>query len=188
VFILTLANRKGGCGKSTLAALLALHWANLGKRVLVRDFDPQGSSSAFVEHIDHPRIRPYKDGMDADYLIVDTLGGIRDKDLVDLVALADLVVIPFLLSPTDMRATGETVRKITDQKKTRLLFNRCNVSTAIFKDRLNYAQVMGIKALKHYLCDRVAYKHALVDGWAALSSKARIEVSEVALDIEQKGR
>lgn len=184
MFIVTLANSKGGCGKSTLACLLALNWAGLGKRVLIRDLDPQGSSGAFVEHLDHPNIKLYVDGMDADYLLVDTPGGIRDKDLVALVDLADKVVIPFLLSPTDMRATGETARKI-DQKKTRLLFNKCNPSTSIFKDRHNYAELLGVKAMKHHLGDRVCYKHALVDGWPALNAQAKAEVLSVATELEE---
>jgi len=183
--IITLVNRKGGCGKSTLACLFALYWAEQGKRVAVRDMDPQGSSAAFVQHTDHPEIVEYDEGQEADLVIVDTLGGIRDRDVNALVDVSDLVLIPFLLSPTDMRATGETVRRIDAAEKTRLLFNRVNVSTGIFRDRNNYANIMGIKALKHYLCDRVSYKHALVDGWTALNKKAKDELMGVAKEIER---
>lgn len=46
--IVTLANLKGGVGKTTLAANLAAYFAEAGRRVLLIDFDYQGSLSAAV--------------------------------------------------------------------------------------------------------------------------------------------
>ena len=41
--IITVAQHKGGAGKTTLTAHLAVTWAELGRRVAVLDTDPQGS-------------------------------------------------------------------------------------------------------------------------------------------------
>jgi len=43
--VLAVANQKGGCSKSTTVTSLASAFANLGRRVLVVDFDFQGNSS-----------------------------------------------------------------------------------------------------------------------------------------------
>jgi chromosome partitioning protein len=45
--VITIAQQKGGAGKTTLAAHLALAWAASGKRVALIDIDPQASLSTW---------------------------------------------------------------------------------------------------------------------------------------------
>ena len=183
--VITAANFKGGCGKTSAVCLLALYWSEQGKKVAIQDLDPQESSAAFVDHLENPQICEYNDLEEFDFILIDTPGGIKERDLKNLLQFSDMVLIPFLLSPTDMRATGETVRRLSAHAKARLLFNKVNVSTSIFKDRHNYASLLGVQALKKHLGDRVSYKHALVDGWSALNAKAREELTALAKEIER---
>jgi Mrp family chromosome partitioning ATPase len=44
--VITIAQRKGGAGKTTLATQFAVTWARRGARVAALDIDPQGSFAA----------------------------------------------------------------------------------------------------------------------------------------------
>jgi chromosome partitioning protein len=123
--VITIAQQKGGAGKTTLAAHLAVAWAGGGRRVAVVDVDPQGSLSHWVE------LRRAARGGDPGFTAV-RLGGWRlaleverllrrhDLILVDspphaeteariAVRAAGLVVVPVQPSPMDVWATRPTI-------------------------------------------------------------------------------
>ncbi|MCC4622550.1 ParA family protein [Xanthomonas cassavae CFBP 4642] len=119
---LVLASQKGGAGKTTLAAHLAIaaEQAGVGPAVLI-DTDPQGSLSAWwnSRDADTPALAaatlaelPAKLEALASagfkLAVIDTPPAITDA-IRDVVKLADLVLIPTRPSPHDLRAVGSTV-------------------------------------------------------------------------------
>jgi chromosome partitioning protein len=140
--IITIAQRKGGAGKTTLTAQLAVAWARCGARVAALDADPQGSLAAWVD------LRRARLGTEAIGFEFAALPGWRAERWVedrahraDLVVIdnpphaetearmavraAKLVLIPVQPSPLDLWATEATLRMARDEQRPSLVvFNR----------------------------------------------------------------
>lgn len=93
--IISIANQKGGVGKTTLSLHLAGALAELGEHVLLIDLDPQGNlSSAFIEDI-----------YDLPTTVADLL--LSDAEISDVVMPTDvpnLDLIPANLNLSDIDA------------------------------------------------------------------------------------
>jgi chromosome partitioning protein len=128
--VIVLASQKGGAGKTTLAAHLAIaaEAAGIGRAVLI-DTDPQGSLSAWwnVRESDSPSLAPTTIAELPEKLaslkaagfavaVIDTPPAITDA-IRAVVAMADLVLIPTRPSPHDLRAVGSTVELIQAEDK-----------------------------------------------------------------------
>ena len=106
-------NAKGGSGKTTVATNLAGYYASAGAKVVLADFDPQGSS------IDWLRQRPASfakiGGVDAsagplrvprstEVVIMDAPSRTHGDVLVALLRKAQTAIVPVVPSPVDIRA------------------------------------------------------------------------------------
>lgn len=148
-------NAKGGCGKSTLATNIASYFASEGATVALADYDHQRSSLDWLERrpADRPQIAAvagFEDGLrhaprNADILVIDAPARSHGKELTNLVAHAETIVVPVLPSTIDMQATttflgelrgvGKIERK---QAKFGLVANRVRDNTLIFDDLDEY--------------------------------------------------
>jgi len=124
------ASRKGGVGKTTITAHLAVSAALSGLSVAVADYDPQAGLAGWFNARKTPlhglSFANASQGITKaweaarrggiDLLLVDTEPGAGDS-VADAVALSDLVVVPCQPSPNDLRAVGGTVRLVADAGK-----------------------------------------------------------------------
>lgn len=174
---LVIASQKGGAGKTTLAAHLAVaaEEAGAGPAVLI-DTDPQGSLSAWwnSRDADTPALATASlaglaDKLDAlkkagvTLVVIDTPPAITAA-IADVVKLADLVLIPTRPSPHDLRAVGQTVDIAVGAHKP---FAFC-VTQAKPTARLTVQAVTALSehgvvapAIVH---DRVDYAGSMIDG------------------------
>jgi chromosome partitioning protein len=154
--VIVLASQKGGAGKTTLAAHIAVaaEAAGDGPAVLI-DADPQGSLSAWwnVREAQVPALAtatiaelPAKLAAlaEAGYAvaIVDTPPAITEA-ITAVVQLADLVVIPTRPSPHDLRAVTQAKpnARLTVQAMAALSEHGV-VAPSIVHDRVDYAGSM----------------------------------------------
>ncbi|OYW58500.1 MAG: chromosome partitioning protein ParA [Rhodobacterales bacterium 32-66-7] len=105
--ILALANQKGGVGKTTTAINLAAGLAELGKRVLLVDIDPQGNTSTGLG------VRPDARKKTSYDLIVDSIG------LQDVVIPTDIDGVSVIPANADLSSADLDI--VSNEKRSYLL-------------------------------------------------------------------
>ena len=140
--IITIAQQKGGAGKTTLAAHLAVAWATGKRRVAIVDTDPQGSltqwyklretvlgeaaTSLTFAAISGWRVRSEIDRLkyDHDLILIDSPPH-TDAEARTAIRAADLVVVPLQPSPMDVWATSATIQICKQEKvPVKMVLNR----------------------------------------------------------------
>lgn len=136
--VITIAQQKGGAGKTTLAAHLAVLWAGEGKRVALLDTDPQGSLAAW--HAERAS-RLGGDGVGLDFTAIagwraaaEVERRARDHAIVVVdspphaetearlaVRAGTLLLVPVQPSPMDLWATRPTLDLARQEKTPALL-------------------------------------------------------------------
>lgn len=119
-------NSKGGCGKTTLATNLAGYYAARGKSVALVDYDPQESSIDWLEARGGGRapivgIAASQDAVripkNMDYVIMDSPAAVHGRPLAELVRKADIILMPVLPSPIDVRAARNFLNEVNKLRK-----------------------------------------------------------------------
>lgn len=191
VKVITIAQQKGGAGKTTVTAHLAVAFSQRGKRTAIIDIDPQASLSTWH------RIREEKFGEDYtgltcvattgwrlaseiaelkddhDVILIDSPPHI-ESDARGAIRAADLIILPVQPSPTDLWATKATL-EIGEQEgiETRILLNRVSANSKLAKAvNADLKKSAGKQLLKTQLGNRVSFAGAMLDGRTAMEAYA----------------
>ncbi len=181
MFRILVANSKGGCGKSSLATSLAGYFARDGRRTTLLDCDPQGSALAWcgqrAAHLAPVHALASNDpayGLSAGWLLripagtevllIDTPAGLRAHEFERFARHADVLLIPVVPSPIDLRATLvfiDAVRKLHEVRSGRLrvalIANRLRERTLSARkldatlDRLTEAALIRVRDSQIYI-------------------------------------
>jgi chromosome partitioning protein len=184
---ITVINVKGGCGKTTIATNLASAYAKSGRNTTLIDYDPQGSSTYWLnlrpdEQANINGIAAYPSNrsvtrsfqlqlpMDTERVIVDTPAGLKGLDLVDQLSGTHTIMIPVLPSSIDTHATADFIRDLyliakVKSSRTRLCIvcNRVKPNTLAFKSLDRFLKAMDIPIIA-LLRETQAYIRASENG------------------------
>jgi chromosome partitioning protein len=203
--VITIAQRKGGAGKTTLAAQLAVALAKTGAQVALLDIDPQGSLAAWVgmrrERVGEggigfafaalPGWRAEQWISDqaraADFVIIDSPPHVETEARI-AVRSAGLVLIPVQPSPLDLWATQATLTMAGSEHRPALaVLNRVPPRSSATDRSAAALTKMGVAVAAARIGNRIALVHAMAQGLgvleAAAASPAAVEIAALAAEL-----
>lgn len=190
-----VVNAKGGCGKTTLSTNLASYFATSELKTVLVDFDPQQSALEWLKerNPDHyyeiEGISPFEHRLrfasDVDRVVLDAPARIEGKQLTDLVRRSDIILVPVLPSPIDMRAAAHFIKDLLmtghiEEKKIAVVANRVRESTIIYQELNKFLKHLKI-TFPASIRDSQNYIHAAEKGLGIFD----MPWYQVSHDIEQ---
>jgi chromosome partitioning protein len=178
--VITVAQQKGGAGKTTLVAHLAIAFRQLGHAVATVDIDPQGSLSAWYAAraealgeagLTHSRITGWRTASE-----VDRLSRQHDMVVIDspphaeteariAVRAARLVIVPVQPSPMDVWATRPTLELAAAERvKALMVLNRVPPRGRLTEELIAKLAELGSNLAETRIGNRIAYASALMTG------------------------
>lgn len=187
--IYTVAQQKGGAGKTMLAANIAAALAPT-RRVAVLDIDPQRSLTRWhairnarskaappltCADVSGWRLASELDRLrrDHDLVLVDSPPQI-DTDAKLAVRGADLVLVPVQPSPPDLWAAEATLKLADSERKpARIVFNRTPRTSRLHDAMLKEIAERKLSSLQTALGNRNAYAQAFAEGLGVTEAAPR---------------
>jgi len=188
-FVIAIAQQKGGAGKSTVAASLAVALAASGRRVALLDTDPQATLSrwwalrkaqprATALTFEAPsgwrltgaieRLR-----RDHDTLLIDTAPHAETDSRV-AIRVAGLVIVPMQPAGPDLWASEATLKlAATEKRPARILLNRVPATGKLTQHILAELAGRGLATLGPGLGNRSAFTAAFMQGLAVTEAAPR---------------
>ncbi len=202
--IITVANQKGGAGKTTIAMQIAGTFARYNYRVLVVDADQQGTAIRWAASAEDDKPFPAavvnlsaaggklhrevkKFVSDYQIIIIDCPPAADSPIPQSALLISDLVLVPVIPSPLDMwasvgiRQVVENVQDINEELKARIVINQHQPQTNLAKDVLDILSDFGLDMAESRLHQRVAFRQSPIIGGTVhdFGKKAQQAIDEI---------
>lgn len=197
--IITIANSKGGVGKSTTAVHLAAWLHDRGQRVTLADCDPQRSSSQWIAEA-CPDVRAVRMSSpdqildellrlaeEADFVVADRPGSQFETSRA-LLLRADFAVIPYKARMLEMRALAEKTNVLQQARDVRggppsalIVLNMVGKNYGLTADMREAALALKLPIAKTPWVLRQIYADAPEQGAvvSGLGTRGRVAATEV---------
>lgn len=192
--IISLVNRKGGVGKSTIAINLCASIPRRNYNALLIDTDPQGSALQWqsIENniafdvkshpmpLTHKDIDRYSEGYD--HVVIDSPPALGDI-IRSVLEVSDLAIMPIGPSPLDIWASNETAALINEVRKRNrhlragLLICRKIPRTRIGREAREAMEIYELGIFETEISQRIAYVQSLISGVSVLQYAPNSEAS-----------
>ena len=172
--VITVAQQKGGAGKTTLAANLAAALAPV-RRVAVLDIDPQGSLARWhaIRKAHHAEAAALAFSDLSGWRLAGELDRLRrgfdvviiDSDARRSIRGADLVVVPVQPSAPDIWAAEGTLKLAAlERRPACLVLNRVGSGSRMRDGAMRELHARGMTVLPAVLGNRTAFSQAFAEG------------------------
>jgi chromosome partitioning protein len=193
--VVTVAQQKGGAGKTTLVIQLATALAGAGRRVALVDIDPQGSLTAWMRLREHrqrdvPELRfsmvaGWRLGVEldrlrreADVIVVDTPPH-TEIDAKAAIRSADLVLVPCQPSSLDIWASQGTIELAAkERRRAALVLNRVPPRGRSIEEARHALAELGAPALTAQIGNRQAFVTSVAQGLGVIESEPKSASAE----------
>lgn len=128
MFVVAVANAKGGCGKTTVATHLAARCARFGFRTALLDLDRQRAAFDWVQRRPpglppiralHAEVDDFELPRDSAYVVIDLPAGPKRKAIEAVGKVADLLLVPVQASAFDREGTAQFLTQVREHKAVR---------------------------------------------------------------------
>lgn len=191
---IVVTSQKGGSGKSTLSAALAVQIERAGEgATVVIDADAQGTLSMWrtkrkaesPKATTPPNVQELRQHLDrvakagAAYVVIDTAPA-RHAENDIILAAADFVLIPMQASPADVWALKPLLEALRSSRTPfAFVMNRVKPNTRLTSQTIALLSKHG-PVLQAFIADRTDYAAAMTDGRTAPEVSNQAAATEIA--------